>query len=136
MSGIVVRVESVEETVDGADELAEVFDELAILPNSRRSYGRAYWLGPEGEPPALRVDLDPETGAGAARWLVDDLVGVEEGYEPRVVIVAEALGKPLVWVPPAIARVSYETARAAAERYVETGTRPDNVMWVEDASGP
>jgi hypothetical protein len=128
---IVVRVESVEEAIEDVDELAEVFDELAILPNSRSSYGRAYWLGPAGEPPVLRVDLDPETGAGAARWLVDDLVGAEDGYQPRVVIVAEALDEPLVWVPPTLARVSYETARAVAERYIDTGARPDNVTWIE-----
>jgi hypothetical protein len=131
VSGFLLRVESVEETVEDADELEQVFDELAVLPNTRGSYGRAYWLGPVGEPPALRVDLDPTTGAGAARWLVDDLIAVEHGYEPQLVIVAEELDEPLVWIPPAIGRVSYEAARTAAERYIATGSRPDNVTWVE-----
>jgi hypothetical protein len=131
VSGFLLRVESVEETVEDTDELEQVFDELAVLPNTRGSYGRAYWLGPVSEPPSLRVDLDPTTGAGAARWLVDDLIAVEHGYEPQVVIVAEALDEPLVWVPPAIARVSYEVARSAALRYVETGRRPDGLDWIE-----
>jgi hypothetical protein len=132
VTGFAIRVESVEETVDDADELVQVFDELATLPNSRDTFGRAYWLGPPGQPAELRVDLDPETGAGAARWLVDDLVGVEDGYAPQVVIVAEALDEPLVWVPPMIARVSYAAAaRAAALRYVEIGRRPDVLAWVD-----
>ena len=81
--------------------------------------------------PALRVDLDPETGAGALRWLSDNLVGVEDGYTPQVVVVCESSAEPLVWVPASIGRVSYETARAAAERYVATGALPDNVTWVD-----
>jgi hypothetical protein len=131
VSEFLLRVESVEETIEDADELEQVLDELAVLPNARGTLGRAYWLGPVGEPPSLRVDLDPTTGAGAARWLVDDLIGVEDGYEPRVVIVAEALDEPLVWVPPAIARVSYAAARTASLRYVETGRRPDGIEWIE-----
>lgn len=131
VTGSAIRVESVEETVDDADELMQVFDELATLPNSRDTFGRAYWLGPTREEPELRVDLDPETGAGAVRWLVDDLVGVEDGYEPRAVIVAEKTDEPLVWIPPVIARVSYAAARAAAIEYVETGRRPDGLDWVE-----
>lgn len=131
MKEYTLRVESVEETIDDADELAQVFDELATLPNSRDTLGRAYWLGPAGEEPELRVDLDPETGAGAARWLADELIGVEDDYEPRLVIVAEALGEPLMWVPPALARVSYAAARAAAIEYVETGRCPDGLDWVE-----
>jgi hypothetical protein len=131
VSEFLLRVESVEETIEDADELEQVLDELAVLPNSRGSLGRAYWLGPVGEPPLLRVDLDPETGAGAARWLVDDLIGVEDGYQPRVVIVAEALDEPLVWVPPAIARVSYAAARVAALQHIETGRRPGGLAWIE-----
>ena len=131
-----MRVESVEETIEDADELDQVLDELAVLPNSRGTLGRAYWLGPVGEPPSLRVDLDPETGAGAVRWLVDDLIGVEADYAPRVVIVAEALDEPLVWVPPAIARVSYAAARAAALQYVESGRRPSGLDWIEPVEEP
>lgn len=131
MTEFVLRVESVEETLEDADELAQILDELAVLPNSRGTFGRAYWLGPIGKPPTLRVDLDPETGAGAVRWLTDDLIGIELGYEPRIVVVAEQLHEPLAWVPPRIARVSYSAARETALRYLETGSRPENLTWVE-----
>lgn len=137
MSGFVLRVDDVILDVEGPDDLAEILDELALTPNRTGSYGRAYWLAPVTDTerprwaPALRVDLDPQTGAGAARWLDGDLTGVESGYEAQVVIVSEAPGEPLVWVPPTIARASYAAARASVLRYVETGRRPGNLRWIE-----
>ncbi|MCC3762591.1 hypothetical protein K3N28_05845 [Glycomyces sp. TRM65418] len=127
------------EPIADPDDLSGLFNEDAEVPNPQGTHGMSYLVGvqdsaDEDQPmrePVLRVDLDPETGAGALRWLPDDLVGVEEGYTPQVVIVSEASTEPLVWVPTSIARVSYETACTAAERYVATGSLPDNVTWVK-----
>jgi hypothetical protein len=125
--------------VADADDLAALLDDDATMTNPQGTHGMAYWLGvrdsdsddhPMREP-VLRVDLDPETGAGALRWLADSLVGVEDGYAPTAVGVCESSAEPLAWVPASIAQVSYQAARAAAIRYVESGRRPDNVAWSE-----
>jgi hypothetical protein len=130
--GFVVRYDGTTEPIDGPDDIAQIIDECAEEPNDRGTHGRTYLLGREGDDgPALRVDLDPDTGAGAVRWLVDDLIGVEPAYEPRVVIVAEEPGAELAWIPPTIARASYGAARAAAVLYVETGRQPGNLDWVD-----
>lgn len=127
------------EPVPDAGAVVSLFDDDYDMINPQGTQGMSYFLGvqdsendnhPMNEP-VLRVDLDPETGAGALRWLLDNLIGVEDGYTPRVVVVCESSAEPLVWVPASIGRVSYETARAAAERYIATGTLPDNVTWVE-----
>lgn len=127
------------EPVHDTGDLRDLLDGDAETTNASGTHGFTYWLGHRDSPdddrpmrsPELRVDLDPETGAGALRWLPDALVGVDEDYEAKVLIVSEDDEHELVWIPPTIARVSYETARAAAERYIETGARPDNVTWIE-----
>jgi len=127
------------EPVADADDMASLIDDDADMINPQGTQGMSYWLGVqdsdnEDHPmrePVLRVDLDPETGAGALRWLADHLVGVEDGYTPQVVVVCESSADPLVWVPASIGRVSYDAARAAAVRYIETGRLPENVTWVD-----
>lgn len=135
----IVHYDVVYEPVHQAEEIGQILDEDANTTNPQGSGGITYWLGrrdsdDENHPlrePVLRVDVDPETGAGAVRWLPDNLVGVEQDYAPTVVIVSESSADPLVWIPPAIGRVSYAAAREAAERYIATGARPDNVTWIE-----
>jgi hypothetical protein len=127
------------EPVPDADAIAALLDDDYDMINPQGTQGMSYFLGVQDSEndnhpirePVLRVDLDPETGAGALRWLPDDLVGVEEGYTPQVVVVCESSAVPLVRVPASIGRVSYQTARAAAERYVATGRLPDNVTWID-----
>jgi hypothetical protein len=136
---IVLRYDTVYETIDSPETLEDCFDDDAGMRNPSGTYGIRYWLGvrdsgDEDQPmrdPVLCVDLDPEAGTGALRWIAGDLIGVEEDYTPMVVTVAANFGEPLVWVPAREARVSYTAARAAALRYVETGARPDTVSWVE-----
>ncbi|GAA2275590.1 hypothetical protein GCM10009853_032150 [Glycomyces scopariae] len=136
---VVLRYDTVYETIDDPKTLEECFDDDAGMRTPAGTYGIRYWLGKrdsedEDHPmrePVLRVDLDPESGAGALRWLPDDLIGVEDDYTPAVVTVAEDFGQPLVWVPAAEARVSYTAARTAALRYAQTRRRPDTVTWIE-----
>lgn len=60
------------------------------MTNPQGTHGMACFLGvqdseDEDRPmgaPTLRVDLDPETGAGAVRWLPDDLVNRAAGVDP------------------------------------------------------
>ncbi|MFG3343405.1 Imm1 family immunity protein [Glycomyces sp. NPDC048151] len=142
-AAFVIHYDTSYEPVADASDLTSLLDDDATMTNPQGTHGMAYWLGvrdsdDEDHPmrePVLRVDLDPETGAGALRWLADDLIGIEEGYTPRVVTVCESSAQPLAWVPVSVARVSYETARAAAVRYIETGRLPDNVSWSEPSQG-
>lgn len=118
-------------------DLNELLDDDADMINPQGTRGMRYFLGVQDSDdddhplrePTLRLDLDPETGAAALRWLDSDLIGVESGYVPRPLQVCESSASDLVIVAAAEARVSYGAARAAAERYIATGERPDNVAW-------
>ena len=134
-----VHYDTTFEPIADADEMTTLLDEDADMINPQGTHGMSYTIGVQDSEdddhpmrePMLRVDLDPETGAGALRWLPDNLIGVEDGYTPQVVVVCESSADPLVWIPTTIGRVSYETACEAASRYVASGTLPANVRWVE-----
>lgn len=126
------------EPVHGPADVRELFDDDADMVNPQGTRGMTYFLGVADSDDAdrpmrnavLRVDLDPASGAGAIRWLPEGLIGVEAGYEPQSLQVCESSATALVDVPAAIGRVSYQTARQAAERYIATGALPDNVTWI------
>ena len=130
---------SYEPVRDRAD-VQDLFDDDADMVNPQGTRGMAYFLGVadggDADRPmrdaAMRVDLDPASGAGAVRWLPEGLIGIEDGYVSRPLRVCESSAADLVEVPAAIGRVSYRAAREAAERYIATGARPDNVTWAED----
>jgi hypothetical protein len=134
---IIVHWDVCFESVPTPEALEALFDEDRIMLNPAGTRGVAYWLGPGDaenhsrplEEKVLRVDLDPATGAGAARWQ-GGLVAVEPGYT------ATPFG---VWgenefeaVPIGVARVSYATARRIAVEYVKHGSRPEWISWTID----
>lgn len=136
---IIVHWDVCFESVPTPEALEALFDEDRIMLNPAGTRGVAYWLGPGDaenhsrplEEKVLRVDLDPATGAGAARWQ-GGLVAVEPGYT------ATPFG---VWgenefeaVPIGVARVSYATARRIAVEYVKHGSRPEWLSWAQGHS--
>lgn len=126
---IVVHWDGCFETVPSPAALAQLFDE-----NAAGGRAMAYFLGPGNAATrsrllrsvALRVDLDPDTGAGAARW-GSGMVAVEPGYTAASLEVWEA--GALVPVAQDVARVSYTNARRLAIAYVATAARPGGVLW-------
>lgn len=133
---IIVHWDECYESVPTPEALEAHFEEDKIMINPAGTRAVAYWLGPgDAQAPSrpmeakiLRVDLDPATGAGAARWQ-GNLIAVEPGYT------ATPFG---VWgegdfeaVPHDVARVSYDTARRIAVEYVKCGTRPEWISWVQ-----
>jgi hypothetical protein len=137
------------------DELVAFIVETLNLVNPQGTRGLTFWMGPddaERKDMPLRLDLDPEPGAGpftsfeeiaelpeitlatvsgaaAVSWLPDDLVAVEANFEGRDIAVMEDSGQGLVTVPAARARVSVPSAISAAVDYLRTGDRPANVSW-------
>ena len=132
------------EPVSGPADVIDLLNDDADMINPQGTQGMRYCFGVQDfandnhpmREPVLRVDLDPETGAGALRWLAGGLIGVEHDYEPQALRVCASSATGLVFVPAWEARVSYRTARTAAERYIATGARPDNVAWVWAAPEP
>src|SRR5690606_1550349 len=126
-----------------SSSLAEHFDYDVLLVNPEETHAISYWLAPGSQEeaqhalppgflPHLRVDLDPDIGAGAARWFpgrVYEMAAEEEGYQPQG-FRSWGSGSTMTIVPGSIARVSYATARRLALEYADTGRQPIGVRWV------
>lgn len=125
------------EPVSSPDDVADLLDDDADMINPQGTQGMSYFLGVQDSDddnhpmrePVLRIDLDPEIGSAAVRWLPDGTVGVEEGYTPQAFRVCESSASDLASIPASIGLVSYEAARRTAEQYIATGERPSNVTW-------
>jgi len=98
-----------------------------ILPHGRSS--QSLFFGRTDGVHELRVDVDPDVGRAAVRWLSDGTHGVE--LEPDgPIVVMWSVDDALETVPAELARVSTATARRAVTEYVATGKRPRCVEWV------
>lgn len=133
---IIVHWDECYHAVPTPEALETLFEEDRVLINQVGTHAMSYWLGPGDakavfrpmEARILRVDLDPATGSGAARW-EGKLAAVESGYRPTPFGVW-AEGK-FEAVPHDVARVSYATARQIAVQYVKYGTQPEWISWVD-----
>lgn len=127
-----VRWDINEEPITNAAALAAFFDEQLQMVNPFGTRSVSVWLGPEGakrRDMPLRLDLDPDTGLAAVRWLPDHTHATEPGIEPRDITVCEASDKPMITIPAAIAQVSITTARTIANDYVQGDQKPNIVTW-------
>lgn len=119
-------------SVDTGTEAIEFIDEQSTLFNNWGTHAFALWFGPAGtawsELP-LRIDIDPDAGAAAIRWLPDNLVAVTDYHYGAPIHVLEDSGDPLVEIPAELVRASIDTAKAAAAEYVDTGQRPTGFIW-------
>jgi hypothetical protein len=127
-----VRWDINQEPLATAEETAAFIDEQLKMVNPHGTHSVTLWLGPEGakrRDMPLRLDIDPEAGAAAVRWIPDGLVAVEPEVEPRDLSVCESSDKPLVTIPANVARTSIETARQIAIDYVTTDAMPSRIVW-------
>ncbi|MCD0444277.1 hypothetical protein LO763_11655 [Glycomyces sp. A-F 0318] len=127
-----VRWDINQEPLASAEEAAAFIDEQLAMVNPHGTHSVTLWFGPEGakrRDMPLRIDLDPEAGAAAVRWVPEGLIAVDPDLEPRDITVCQSSDRPLVIIPAALARTGIETARQIAIDYVRTGQRPDGIEW-------
>lgn len=119
--------------VDTGDEAVTFIDEQSEMYNNWGTTGIALFFGPEGVDWAdlpLRIDMDPDAGLAAIRWLPDNLAGiVPEFHHGQSIWVLEDSGDPLVEIPAELVGASIDTAKRVVAEYVETGQRPTLVTW-------
>jgi hypothetical protein len=127
-----VRWDINQEPLASAEEAEAFIAEQLQMVNPHGTHSVTLWFGPEGtkrRDMPLRIDLDPEAGAAAVRWLPDGLIAVDPGLEPRDITVCESSDRPLVTIPAALARTSIDTAQQIAVGYIRADRRPTNIQW-------
>lgn len=119
-------------TVHTGDDVRQFLTDSADKVNNWGTRGMSYLLGPaddEVDDFPLRIDVDPDAGAAAIRWLPDNLVAVTDYHHGAPIHVLEDSGDPLVEIPAELVRATINTAKTAAAEYVDTGQRPASLTW-------
>lgn len=120
-----------DQILSDAEEAAAFLDQQSVIVNNWGTRGFALWFGVVtdgwmGGP--LRVDLDPDVGRAALRWIPDGTHAVELAPEGPIMVLEDS-GKPLVEISGELARVSLGKAWEAVREYVTTGEKPACTRW-------
>ncbi|MGH8794282.1 MAG: Imm1 family immunity protein [Stackebrandtia sp.] len=119
-------------------EVERFLTERAEMYNNWGTRGMTYWIGPHDTDDApLRIDMDPDAGAAAVRWLPDGGVGIKAGYQHgQPLKVCESSDEELMTIPAELVCASIDAAQRAAVEYVRTGQRPANLEWTTPSIYP
>lgn len=113
----------------------EWFDAHLRMLNPQGTRGYTVRLGPddadEVDAMPLRIDVDPDAGRAAVRWLPEHLLAAALPPADQPLRVSEWTDYDgLIEIPGQLARVDVATAVALAAAYVDSGERPAGVEWV------
>ncbi|GIG62591.1 hypothetical protein Lfu02_69630 [Longispora fulva] len=121
------------------NDAGEQFDQQTqrILRDGRSAHTLWWGTSDQGPDPRgdvnvdslrLRIDIDPEMGRAAVRWLPDG-THVQELEPTTTLTVIESADAADVIIPAELAVVSIPTARTIAVSFAADGQRPTGVSW-------